>query len=91
MTAVKCLRSHGLVLGIGYRNSMLAQAVVSGVKGWVRNRRDGKVDAMVAGTPDAVEQIIGWARQGQRGALVTDARIETGEGSFDSFEQLPTA
>ena len=90
ITAVKYLRSHSHVQGIGYRYSMLAQAV-AGVKGCVRNRRDGTVDAMVAGSPDAVEQIIGWVRQGPRGALVTDARIETGEGSFDSFEQLPTA
>jgi acylphosphatase len=91
MTAVNRLRIHGQVQGIGYRNSMLAQAVAIGVTGWVRNRRDGTVEAMVAGTPEAVRQITDWARHGPRGALVTDVRIETGEGSFGSFEQLPTA
>jgi acylphosphatase len=91
MTAVKRLRIHGQVQGIGYRNSMLAQAVAIGVKGWVRNRRDGTVEAMVAGTSEAVQQITDWARHGPRGALVTEVRIETGEGSFGSFEQLPTA
>ena len=62
MTVVKRLRIHGKVQGIGCRYSMLAQAAATGVNGWVRNRQDGTVEAMVAGTPDAVEQIIRWAR-----------------------------
>jgi acylphosphatase len=91
MTVVKRMVIHGRVQGIGYRYSMLARAVSFGVTGWVRNRRDGTVEAMAAGTPDAVEQFIGWARQGPRGAVVTDVQVEIAEGSFDSFEQLPTA
>jgi acylphosphatase len=91
MTVVKHLLIHGRVQGIGYRYSMLARAVSFGVTGWVRNRRDGSVEAMVAGTPDAVERIIGWARQGPRGASVTEVQVQLAEGRFDSFEQLPSA
>jgi acylphosphatase len=91
MTVVKRLVIHGRVQGIGYRYAMLARAISFGVTGWVRNRRDGTVEAMVAGTPDALERIIGWARQGPRGALVTEVQVEFAEGSFDSFGQLPTA
>ena len=60
-----------------------------GVSG-ARNRRDGSVEAMVAGTPDAVEKIVAWARRGPPGAVVTDVRIAEGGGEFPEFGTLPT-
>ena len=87
---VRRLLIHGRVQGVGFRYSMQAEAAAAGAGGWVRNRRDGTVEATVAGTPDAVEKIIGWARRGPRGAQVTKVDVDDGEGSFDSFDQLPS-
>jgi acylphosphatase len=70
---------------------MAWQARSLGVTGWVRNRRDGSVEAMVAGDAEAVAAIIGWARQGPAGAAVDHVAVELGQGSFGSFDLLPTA
>jgi acylphosphatase len=46
-------------------------ALRQGVKGWVRNRDDGSVEALVQGEESQVEQLIQWAREGPQGADVT--------------------
>jgi acylphosphatase len=61
-----------------------------GVTGWVRNRLDGSVEAIVQGAPEAVEQIIAWARRGPRGAMVNEVRIADDSGKHAGFETLPT-
>ena len=94
MTEVRRLIITGRVQGIGYRYSMAAQARALGVGGWVRNRRDGSVEAMVAGTAEQVATMIAWSRQGPAGARVDHVAIELGDGPLDGrdeFEQLPTA
>lgn len=91
MSVVRHLRVHGRVQGVGYRYSMTAQASRFGITGWVRNRRDGTVEAVVAGSAENVERIVEWARRGPPGAMVTQLDIEDAEGDFDSFEQRPTA
>jgi len=88
---VKHLVIHGRVQGVGYRYSMRAQAQVEGVTGWVRNRRDGTVEAMVAGEPAAVERMLAWARIGPAGGSVSQVVVEDGAGEFASFEMLATA
>ena len=65
------LRIHGLVQGVGYRNALQAQAARLGLAGWVRNRLDGTVEALVAGPPAAVEAILEWARRGPPAARVS--------------------
>lgn len=85
------LEIRGLVQGVGYRWSMVEQARQLGLCGWVRNRRDGSVEAVVAGSAQAVEYIVAWARQGPRSAVVASVDVFNAEGAFDSFEQLPTA
>jgi acylphosphatase len=80
----------GLVQGIGYRYSMVMAARRLDVAGWVRNRRNGNVEAMVAGSAEAIAAMIDWARHGPAGAEVTRVAVEIGTGDFDGFEQWPT-
>ncbi len=84
------LEIRGRVQGVGYRWSMVGEARRLRLRGWVRNRRDGSVEAVVAGTPEAVEQIISWARRGPEAAVVEAVEVFAAEGNFDSFEQRPT-
>ena len=81
----------GDVQGVGYRYSMVMAARRLGVTGWVRNRSDGSVEAMVAGAAEAVAAMIAWTRHGPAGAEVGHVDVELGSGSFDDFQQRPTA
>jgi acylphosphatase len=71
----KHLRIVGLVQGVGYRASFEAQARALQLSGWVRNRVDGSVEAMVGGNADSLGKMIEWARRGPRGACVDDVSI----------------
>jgi len=82
---------HGRVQGVYFRDSMRQQARRLGVTGWVRNRSDGTVEAMVQGKADAVEQMIKWAHRGPDAAQVIQVQIEEAQGQFDSFNLLPTS
>jgi acylphosphatase len=84
------LEIRGMVQGVGYRWSMIEQARRLGIRGWVRNRHDQSVEAMVAGAPQAVERIVDWARTGPRSARVDAVDVFVGAGSFDSFDARPT-
>ena len=65
----------GLVQGVGYRASFEAQARALKLCGWVRNRRDGSVEAMVRGDAEALEQIIAWSRRGPSAAVVSAVTV----------------
>jgi len=82
-TITRHLVVHGLVQGVGYRWSMVQAAQRLGVRGWVRNRRDGKVEALVAGEPDAVEALVHWARQGPAGARVEAVDVTEADATSD--------
>ena len=84
------LEIRGRVQGVGYRWAMVEQVRRLGLCGWVRNRRDGSVEAMVAGPSDAVDQIVAWTRQGPSSAVVGTVEVFAGEGNFDAFEQRST-
>ncbi len=86
----KHLRISGRVQGVGFRYSMSEEAERLGVTGWVRNRRDGTVEAVLDGTPDAVDAILAWARRGPRGASVTEVEVSEIPESFERFEMRPT-
>jgi acylphosphatase len=81
----------GLVQGIGYRWSMVEAARNFGVTGWVRNRRDGSVEACLCGDGEAVARLVAWARRGPPGASVEHVHVELAEAQdFSGFELRPT-
>jgi len=81
----------GRVQGVGYRDSMRRQAERANCTGWVRNRTDGSVEAVVEGAPAAVESVIAWARRGPPAARVDRVDISEAKGGFSQFEVLRTA
>lgn len=87
----KLLRLHGCVQGVYFRESMCQKAAELGVTGWVRNRRDGYVEAMVQGNEESVLRMLAWARRGPEMAQVTDMEVEEGSGCYVEFERRATA
>ena len=61
---------HGLVQGVYFRETVRRGAERNGVHGWVRNNRDGTVEAVFEGDDAAVEALVKLCREGPRGARV---------------------
>ncbi|MDR2001242.1 MAG: acylphosphatase [Zoogloeaceae bacterium] len=91
MNEVKRLIIIGQVQGVGYRYGMAVEARRLNIAGWVRNRRDGSVEATVSGDAEAIAAIIAWAKRGPPHARVDQVIIESGSGAYQNFEQYPTA
>ncbi|HXL49416.1 MAG TPA: acylphosphatase [Xanthobacteraceae bacterium] len=70
MSVMRHLIIRGRVQGVGYRAFVEDAALDHGLAGWVRNRRNGEVEAVFAGPAAAVAQVIKACRHGPRGALV---------------------
>ena len=85
------LEIGGRVQGVYYRGSMVAQARALGLRGWVRNRLDGSVEAVVQGGAHEVNRLVEWARRGPPSAGVTSVDIFPGEGDFAGFQQRESA
>jgi acylphosphatase len=86
------LQVTGTVQGVGYRAGFSEAARSLGLRGWVRNRSDGSVEACIAGNPSQIETMIAWARLGPPAAHVDHviALPQEGEEHFASFTILPT-
>ena len=83
---------RGRVQGVWFRESMRQAAERHGVQGWVRNRTDGTVEAMVEGSATAVEAIVRWAHQGpERAEVVAVEQHEAAPAGHAGFEKRPTA
>jgi acylphosphatase len=91
MQITRQLRLNGRVQGVFFRESMCREAARQGVSGWVRNRRDGSLEAMLQGEAAQVEALIAWARRGPPAAQVENMEISEGNGEFSGFERLPNA
>ncbi len=82
------LSIHGRVQGVFFRDSMRREAQKLGVTGWVRNCADGSVEAVVQGTPPAVEGIVRWAQHGPDRARVERVDTQAADGSYSGFDIL---
>jgi acylphosphatase len=73
---------HGQVQGVFFRDSVRSRALNRGVTGWVRNNRDGTVEAVFEGDPEAVESLVRFVHDGPRSARVdrVDVHEEEPEG-----------
>jgi acylphosphatase len=80
------VRAHifvsGKVQGVGYRASTWDTAILLKLNGWVRNLRDGRVEAVFEGSSNTVEEMIRWCHQGPPTAVVNEVAVdyETPEG-----------
>jgi acylphosphatase len=61
----------GRVQGVGFRYATVDAATRIGVRGWVRNRRDGRVEIVAEGSQDQVGELVDWCHQGPALARVT--------------------
>lgn len=70
------LRITGRVQGVGYRASLMDAALARGLRGWVRNRRDGSVEAVVHGAAADCDAVVLWAHRGPPAAHVMAVVVE---------------
>lgn len=73
------LRIEGFVQAVGYRHFAVQEARKLGVDGWIRNRTDGTVEALVSGTTKAVEDFIGACMRGPAGSTVRNIDLNVAE------------
>ena len=98
MNVVRHVIVRGLVQGVGYRAFVESEAHRRGIEGWVRNRRDGIVEALFSGPAEAVEGMIQACRKGPPGSRVDGVDQREASASEialrragESFSVLPTA
>jgi acylphosphatase len=85
------LRIEGRVQGVGYRYWLAEEARMLMVTGWVRNRRDGTVEAALFGPADAVDTLVERCHRGPLAAAVSRVSSRPEEATApQGFRQLPT-
>jgi acylphosphatase len=91
------VRVSGRVQGIGYRQACVDRARELGVTGWVRNRMDDSVEAMLQGSPEQLARMCSWLRDGMPAARVDELEVTPMPlllslplNRFDDFVRLPT-
>ena len=98
MTMIRHVVIRGRVQGVGFRAFVEDEAAQRDIAGWVRNRRDGTVEALFEGTAEAVAGTIEACRRGPRGARVDGVDLRDGNAAdldryaqSGTFSVLPTA
>jgi len=78
---------RGRVQGVFFRASIIERARPAGLTGWVRNRFDGAVEAVIEGPPDALDDLRAYCKKGPPGAIVRELEVieESETGEFESF------
>jgi len=98
MNVIRHIIVRGRVQGVGYRAFVEREALRRGIEGWVRNRRDGSVEAVFSGALEKVDAVVEACRRGPYSARVE--RIDQRDGTEDElklrapgdvFSMLPTA
>ena len=93
MLESRLVRVRGRVQGIGYRQACVSRARELGITGWVRNRMDDSVEAMLQGSPEQLAHMCSWLRDGMPAAWVDELEITPVPppfARFDDFVRLPT-
>ena len=86
------LRIEGRVQGVGFRWWAVGEARALDLRGWVRNRRDGAVEALAIGEPPAVEAFAAACGHGPPGAVVRSVvRVEAEDDGSAGFEERTTS
>ncbi|MDW8399558.1 MAG: acylphosphatase [Acetobacteraceae bacterium] len=81
----------GRVQGVGFRDWLVAEATAAGLSGWVRNRTDGTVEALLAGEAEAVARVAEACRRGPPAARVERVAEEPADPPAErGFRRLPT-
>ncbi|MEM3578914.1 MAG: acylphosphatase [Candidatus Bathyarchaeia archaeon] len=86
------VRAHvfvsGRVQGVFFRHETRREARLRGVKGWIRNLPDGRVEAVFEGEEETVKELIKFCKYGPPGARVTGLEVEWEDytGEFKDFE-----
>ena len=95
--AIRHVTITGRVQGVGYRAWVDYEARAHGLEGWVRNRRDGSVEALFAGPADVVSELVARCRRGPSSARVEAVQDEPGSPEAlnlrpagERFSVLPT-
>jgi acylphosphatase len=98
VTVIRHVIVHGRVQGVGFRAFVEREALTRGIEGWVRNRRDGSVEALFAGEADAVAGMIEACQEGPLSARIDVQHQRDSDGddlklrrSGELFSVLPTA
>ena len=92
MKITRRLRIRGQVQGVNLREAMRQRADQLKVTGWVRNRLDGTVEAIVQGEAFDIDSLVDWVRLGPPGARVDSVDVESAddEGDHTFFDKKPT-
>lgn len=80
----------GKVQGVFFRQALKVMAKKNGVFGWVKNLKDGRVEAVLEGDREKVSRLVEWAHGGPANARVEDVEIRNEEfvGEFSKFDVL---
>ena len=90
----RLVRVRGRVQGVGYRHACVQQARALGVTGWIRNRLDHSVEAMLQGALPQVVRMCDWMRDDMPSARVREidvTEVQPPFPTFEQFDQQPTA